>query len=46
MKQLTIRLDDETHKKIKYLSIEIEKSINEYIVELIKKDLENRKNRC
>lgn len=43
MKQVTIRLDDETHKKIKYLSIDIDKSINEYIIELIKKDLEKRK---
>jgi predicted HicB family RNase H-like nuclease len=43
MKQFTIRLDDETHKALKYLSIEINKSLNEYVIELIKKDLESRK---
>lgn len=43
MKQITIRIDDETHKKLKYLSVDIEKSINEYVVDLIKKDLEKRK---
>ena len=43
MKQVTIRLDDELHKEIKYLMIDIDKSINEYILELIKKDLEERK---
>ena len=43
MKQITIRLDDELHKKIKYLSVDIDTSINEYIVGLIKQDLEKRK---
>lgn len=42
MKQFTIRLDDELHKKLKYLSIEIDKSINEYITELIVKDFKER----
>jgi predicted DNA-binding protein len=43
IKQFILRLDDEIHKKLKYLSIEINKSINEYLLELIKKDLEERK---
>jgi len=42
IKALTIRLDEKLHKKLKYLSIEIEKSINEYVTELIKKDLKER----
>lgn len=42
IKTFTLRLDDELHKQLKYLSVELEMSINEYIVELIKKDLENR----
>jgi predicted HicB family RNase H-like nuclease len=43
IKQLIIRLDDDLHKELKHLSIDINKSINEYVVELIKKDLEKRK---
>jgi len=43
MKQITIRLDDETHKALRYLSIDIDKSINEYVIDLIKKDLANRR---
>lgn len=43
MKQVTVRLDDDLHKKIKYLMLEIDKSINEYILELINQDIENRK---
>ena len=39
---IPIRLDDALHKRLKYLSIEIEKSINEYVVELIKQDLKER----
>jgi len=42
VKQVTVRLDEELHKKIKYLVLEIDKSINDYILELIKKDLEKR----
>ena len=42
MKQISIRLDDEIHKKVKYLMVELEISINEYIVDLIKQDLEKR----
>jgi predicted HicB family RNase H-like nuclease len=43
IKQLTIRLDDELHKQLKYLSVDIDKSLNEYISELIKQDMEKRK---
>jgi len=42
IKTFTLRLDEKLHKELKYLSIEIEKSINEYIKELIKKDLKER----
>jgi len=42
IKQITIRLDDDIHKILKYLSIDIGKSLNEYVVELIKQDLKKR----
>jgi predicted HicB family RNase H-like nuclease len=43
MKQISLRLDDELHKQVKYLLVELEKSFNEYVLELIKQDLEKRK---
>lgn len=42
MKQISLRLDDELHKEVRHLLVEIGKSFNEYVLELIKKDLENR----
>jgi predicted DNA-binding protein len=42
LKQVSVRLDDALHKKLKYLMLEIDKSINEYILELIKRDIEER----
>lgn len=42
MKQTTIRLDDDILKEVKRLLIDIDKSFNEYVVELIKKDLFER----
>ena len=43
MKQISVRLDDELHNKVKHLLVDIEKSFNEYVIELIKQDLEKRK---
>ena len=43
VKQISIRLDDALHKEVRHLLIEIEKSFNEYVLELIRKDLEQRK---
>lgn len=40
IKQMTVRIDDEFYKKIKVALIDKEKSFNEYVLELIKKDLE------
>ena len=42
MKQVSLRLDDELHKEVKYLLIELDKSFNTYVIELIRKDLEER----
>jgi len=43
MGALTIRLDDALHKTLRHHSIDIDKSINEYITGLIKVDLEKLK---
>lgn len=40
IKQTTIRIDDELLKQVKYKLIEENKSFNEYVLELIKKDLD------
>jgi predicted HicB family RNase H-like nuclease len=45
IKQISLRLDDELHKEVKYLLVEIEKSFNEYVLELIRKDLKERKSK-
>lgn len=42
MKQTTVRIDDELLKEVKRLLIDLDKSFNDYILELIKKDLESR----
>ncbi len=42
MKQTTLRLDDEILKEVKRLLIDVNKSFNEYVTELIKKDLDER----
>lgn len=42
MKKITIRLDEEEHKIIKKHLIDIDKTFQEYITELIKKDLKNK----
>lgn len=40
---MTVRLDDEMHKEVKHLLVEIDKSFNDYVIELIKNDLNTRK---
>ncbi len=42
MKQTTVRIDETLLKEVKKLLIDIDKSFNDYVIELIKKDLENR----
>ena len=44
MKQTTVRIDDDLLKEVKKLLIDIDMSYNDYILELIKKDLESREN--
>ena len=43
MKQLPLRMSEELHKELKHLSIDIGKSLNDYFIELAKKDLAERK---
>ncbi|WP_373845242.1 YlcI/YnfO family protein [Clostridium sp.] len=43
IKQISVRFDDELHKEVKYLLVDIDKSFNEYILDLVRKDLERRK---
>lgn len=43
MKQTTVRIDDELLKEVKRLLIDLDISYNDYILDLIRKDLENRK---
>lgn len=40
LKSLTVRVDDELHKQLKYKMIEEETTIQDYVMKLIKKDLE------
>lgn len=42
MKQTTLRIDDNLLKEVKKLLIDIDKSFNDYVIELIKKDLDSR----
>ena len=42
MKTITLRMDDDLHKKIKFKTVKEETTIQNYITELIKKDLENQ----
>nr|DAM34577.1 MAG TPA: hypothetical protein [Caudoviricetes sp.] len=43
MKQVTIKLDDELHKSAKIKAVMEDKSFIQYVVDLIKKDLGNKK---
>lgn len=40
IKQTTVRIEEELLKQVKYKLIEENKSFNEYVLELIRKDLE------
>lgn len=42
IKAFTLRLSDKLHKTIKYHLIEKDKSMQQYLIELIKKDLDFR----
>ncbi|MDO4720722.1 MAG: toxin-antitoxin system HicB family antitoxin [Peptostreptococcaceae bacterium] len=37
---MSVRIDEDLHKRIKYHLIDQGKSFNEYVIELIKKDLD------
>ena len=43
MKQVTIRLDEETHKAAKIKAVMHDMSFMQYVVNLIKNDLETKK---
>ena len=43
MKQVTLRLDDDLHKAAKIRAIMHDQSFMQYVVDLIKKDLETKK---
>lgn len=43
MKQVTVRLDDDLHRAAKIKAVMKDKSLMQYIVDLIKKDLETKK---
>lgn len=38
---LHIRLDPETHKRMKHICVDLSRSMQEYVYELIKKAVEN-----
>ena len=41
-KAISLRLDPDTHKKIKYISIEEDTTMQRYIINLIDKDMKRR----
>lgn len=43
MKQITIKLDEQTHKEAKINAVMQDKSFMQYVVDLIRKDLETKK---
>ncbi|WP_347024007.1 hypothetical protein [Hungatella hathewayi] len=43
MKQITIKLDEATHKAAKIRAVMQDKSFMQYVVDLIKQDLETKK---
>lgn len=43
MKQITIKLDETTHKAAKIRAVMQDKSFMQYVVDLIKQDLETKK---
>lgn len=43
MKILSIKIDDELHKRLKIFAVQQEKTMAEIVIELVKKDLETKK---
>ena len=43
IKTITLRLDDELHKQLKLKTVSDETTIQEYLINLIKKSLEEKK---
>lgn len=43
MKRLVIELEDDLHKKIKFKAFQQEVTMKDYVTELVKKDLEVKK---
>ena len=43
MKVLSVKIDDDLHKQLKLLSIHQEKTMAEIIINLVKKELETKK---
>lgn len=43
MKQVTIRIDESTHKAAKIKAVTLDKSFMQYVVELIEQDLQKEK---
>lgn len=43
MKRIGIIVDDELHKELKHYAVDQEKSLTDFIVGLIKKELERKK---
>lgn len=42
MKKMGFELSDELYKKIKIRAVQLDKSIKDYILDLVKKDLEKK----
>lgn len=43
MKQITIKLDESIHKDAKIRAVMLDKSFMQYVIDLIKQDLETKK---
>ena len=43
MKVISIKVPDEFHKQMKLVAVKKEKSIKEYVMELVEKDLQKEK---
>lgn len=43
MKVLHFQIEDELHKKLKMIAIQNDKSIKQYVTDLIEKDVETKK---
>ena len=43
MKVLSVKIDDELHKQLKIFVIQQEKAMAEIVIELVKKELETKK---